>query len=83
MRQLETEGYIHNRPRQNVASFLTKHLLVDWRKDAAYSAEKLVDHDPANNSANWQWIASTGTDTVDVRIFDPVVQMAKYDDEAV
>ena len=83
MRQLDREGYIHNRPRQNVASFLTKHLLVDWRKGAAHFAEQLVDHDPANNSANWQWIASTGTDTVDVRIFDPVAQMAKYDDEAV
>ena len=83
MRQLDAEGYIHNRPRQNVASFLTKHLLVDWREGADYFAEKLVDHDPANNSANWQWIASTGTDTVDVRIFDPVAQMAKYDDDAV
>nr|WP_256396578.1 deoxyribodipyrimidine photo-lyase [Halohasta litorea] len=83
MRQLDREGNIHNRPRQNVASFLTKHLLVDWRKGAAYFADKLVDHDPANNSANWQWIASTGTDTVDVRIFDPVAQMAKYDDNAV
>jgi len=83
MRQLDAEGYIHNRPRQNVASFLTKHLLVDWRKGAAYFADKLIDHEPANNSANWQWIASTGTDTVDVRIFDPVAQMAKYDDEAV
>ena len=82
MRQLDAEGYIHNRPRQNVASFLTKHLLVDWRKGAAHFAEQLVDHDPANNSANWQWIASTGTDTVDVRIFDPVAQMAKYDDDA-
>lgn len=83
MRQLDQEGYIHNRPRQNVASFLTKHLLVEWRKGADYFAEQLVDFDPANNSANWQWIASTGTDSVDVRIFDPVAQMAKYDDEAV
>ena len=83
MRQLDREGYIHNRPRQNVASFLTKHLLVEWRKGADYFAEQLVDFDPANNSANWQWIASTGTDSVDVRIFDPVAQMAKYDDQAV
>ena len=79
MRQLEAEGYVHNRPRQNVASFLTKHLLVDWRKGARYFATKLVDHDPANNYGNWQWIASTGTDSVDVRIFDPVAQMDKYD----
>ena len=77
MRQLATEGYIHNRPRQNVASFLTKHLLVDWRTGERYFAEHLVDYDPANNAANWQWTASTGTDSVDVRIFDPVAQMAK------
>jgi deoxyribodipyrimidine photo-lyase len=82
MRQLDQEGYIHNRPRQNVASFLTKHLLTDWRKGARYFAKQLVDHDAANNYGNWQWIASTGTDSVDVRIFDPVSQMAKYDDGA-
>jgi deoxyribodipyrimidine photo-lyase len=82
MRQLNQEGYIHNRPRQNVASFLTKHLLTDWRKGARYFAKQLVDHDAANNYANWQWIASTGTDSVDVRIFDPVAQMSKYDDGA-
>jgi deoxyribodipyrimidine photo-lyase len=82
MRQLNEEGYIHNRPRQNVASFLTKHLLTDWRIGARYFAKQLLDHDPANNYGNWQWIASTGTDSVDVRIFDPVAQMSKYDDGA-
>jgi deoxyribodipyrimidine photo-lyase len=82
MRQLNREGYIHNRPRQVVASFLTKHLLVDWRIGAHHFADLLVDHDPASNYGNWQWIASTGTDSVDVRIFDPVSQMAKYDDGA-
>ena len=82
MRQLNREGYLHNRPRQNVASFLTKHLLVDWREGLAYFEEQLLDHDPANNAASWQWTASTGTDSVDVRIFDPVAQMAKYDDGA-
>ncbi|QPV62575.1 deoxyribodipyrimidine photo-lyase [Halosimplex litoreum] len=82
MRQLREEGYIHNRPRQVVASFLTKHLLVDWRKGLAHFAAQLVDHDPASNSGNWQWIASTGTDSVDVRIFDPVSQLSKYDDGA-
>lgn len=82
MRQLEQEGYIHNRPRQNVASFLTKHLLVDWRKGARHFRKKLLDHDPASNAANWQWTASTGTDSVDVRIFDPVAQMSKYDSNA-
>ena len=79
MRQLEREGYVHNRPRQVVASFLTKHLLVDWREGARYFTAKLLDHDPASNYGNWQWIASTGTDSVDVRIFDPVSQLRKYD----
>jgi len=82
MTQLNEEGYIHNRPRQNVASFLTKHLLIDWREGARYFTAQLVDHDPASNYGNWQWTASTGTDSVDVRIFDPVAQMDKYDDGA-
>jgi deoxyribodipyrimidine photo-lyase len=82
MRQLQQEGYVHNRPRQVVASFLTKHLLVDWRKGAQYFTKQLIDHDYASNYGNWQWIASTGTDSVDVRIFDPVSQMSKYDDGA-
>lgn len=82
MCQLEQEGYVHNRPRQVVASFLTKHLLVDWRKGAQHFERKLVDYDLAANYGNWQWVASTGTDTVDVRIFDPVAQMAKYDPDA-
>jgi deoxyribodipyrimidine photo-lyase len=82
MCQLEREGHVHNRPRQVVASFLTKHLLVDWRKGAQHFERKLVDYDPAANYGNWQWVASTGTDTVDVRIFDPVAQMDKYDPDA-
>ena len=82
MRQLNEEGYIHNRPRQVVASFLTKHLLIDWRKGARYFTKQLIDHDYASNHGAWQWTASTGTDSVDVRIFDPVSQMAKYDDTA-
>jgi len=82
MCQLEREGYVHNRSRQVVASFLTKHLLVDWRKGAQHFEEQLVDHDPAVNYGNWQWVASTGNDTVDVRIFDPVAQMDKYDPDA-
>jgi deoxyribodipyrimidine photo-lyase len=81
MRQLRQEGYIHNRPRQVVASFLTKHLLVDWREGADHFRDLLIDHDYASNYGNWQWIASTGTDSVDVRIFDPVSQMSKYDPE--
>ena len=82
MRQLNAEGYIHNRPRQVVASFLTKHLLVDWRRGARYFTKQLIDHDYASNHGGWQWTASTGTDSVDVRIFDPVSQMSKYDDGA-
>ncbi len=82
MRQLEAEGYIHNRPRQVVASFLTKHLLIDWRHGASHFRDRLVDHDPATNAGSWQWIASTGTDSVDVRIFDPVAQAGKYDRDA-
>ncbi|MEF8852189.1 MAG: deoxyribodipyrimidine photo-lyase [Haloarculaceae archaeon] len=82
MRQLDREGYVHNRPRQVVASFLTKHLLVDWRRGARHFEEQLLDHDHAVNYGNWQWVASTGTDTVDVRIFDPVAQMDKYDPRA-
>jgi deoxyribodipyrimidine photo-lyase len=82
MRQLDREGYVHNRPRQVVASFLTKHLLIDWREGAQYFTKQLLDHDAASNYGNWQWIASTGTDSVDVRIFDPVSQLSKYDDGA-
>ncbi len=82
MRQLNEEGYIHNRPRQVVASFLTKHLLIDWRRGARYFTKQLIDHDYASNHGAWQWTASTGTDSVDVRIFDPVSQMSKYDDGA-
>ena len=82
MRQLNEEGYIHNRPRQVVASFLTKHLLIDWRRGARYFTKQLIDHDYASNHGAWQWTASTGTDSVDVRIFDPVSQMSKYDADA-
>ncbi|WP_424014278.1 cryptochrome/photolyase family protein [Halorubrum xinjiangense] len=82
IRQLNAEGYIHNRPRQVVASFLTKHLLIDWRRGARHFTKQLIDHDYASNHGAWQWTASTGTDSVDVRIFDPVSQMSKYDADA-
>ncbi|PSQ32016.1 deoxyribodipyrimidine photo-lyase [Halobacteriales archaeon SW_6_65_46] len=82
MRQLDREGYMHNRTRQVTASFLTKHLLVDWRAGARWFAARLFDHDPASNYGGWQWTASTGTDSVDVRIFDPISQMSKYDEQA-
>ena len=82
MRQLDREGYMHNRTRQNVASFLTKHLLIDWREGARHFTRQLLDHDPGVNYGSWQWTASTGTDSVDVRIFDPVSQLSKYDEGA-
>jgi len=82
MRQLMARGYIHNRPRQVAASFLCKHLLIDWRVGAAHFADLLTDHDHASNAGNWQWIGSTGTDTVRCRIFDPVAQARKYDPTA-
>ena len=58
---------------------LVSDSIVDWREGARYFTAKLLDHDPASNYGNWQWIASTGTDSVDVRIFDPVSQLRKYD----
>lgn len=82
MRQLRQEGYMHNRLRQNVASFLTKHLLSGWRTGEEHFREHLFDHDTANNVGGWQWSASTGTDTVPVRIFNPVKQGRKYDERA-
>ena len=82
MRELRQTGYMHNRLRQNVASFLTKHLMVDWRKGARFFRKHLVDHDTASNNGGWQWSASTGTDSVPVRIFNPVKQGRKYDENA-
>ena len=82
MRELRKTGYMHNRNRQNVASFLTKHLMVDWRKGARFFREHLVDHDTASNNGGWQWAGSTGTDSVPIRIFNPVKQGRKYDSHA-
>jgi deoxyribodipyrimidine photo-lyase len=79
IRQMLSEGYMHNRTRQNVASFFTKHLMADWRKGEQHFREHLFDHDTANNVGGWQWSASTGTDSVPVRIFNPVKQGRKYD----
>jgi deoxyribodipyrimidine photo-lyase len=79
MRQLQREGYMHNRARMVTASFLTKHLYVDWRRGAAHFAEWLVDADVANNSAGWQWVAGTGTDTRPNRVLNPVTQSRRYD----
>lgn len=82
IRELRETGYMHNRTRQNVASFLSKHLMVDWRKGARFFRKHLVDHDTASNVGGWQWAASTGTDSVSIRIFNPVKQGRKYDSHA-
>ncbi len=79
MRQLRREGWMHNRARMIVASFLTKHLRVDWRVGAAHFLDWLVDGDLANNSAQWQWVAGTGTDSRPNRMLNPWVQSTRYD----
>lgn len=80
MRELNTTGYMHNRVRMIVASFLTKDLHIDWRLGEKYFAQKLVDYDPAVNNGNWQWVASTGCDAQPYfRIFNPWLQQQKFD----
>ena len=80
MRELNETGYMHNRIRMVVASFLTKHLLIDWRWGEAYFAEKLLDYDMANNVGGWQWAAGSGCDAAPYfRIFNPLSQTKKFD----
>lgn len=80
MRQLNTIGYMHNRVRMLTASFLCKHLLIDWRWGEAYFAEKLLDYDMASNVGNWQWAAGSGVDSAPYfRIFNPMTQFTKFD----
>ncbi|HHF0526544.1 TPA: cryptochrome/photolyase family protein [Legionella anisa] len=80
MRELWATGYMHNRVRMIVASFLTKGLLIDWRLGADWFLDTLVDADLANNSASWQWVAGCGADAVPYfRIFNPVLQSQKFD----
>ncbi|MBA2175186.1 deoxyribodipyrimidine photo-lyase [Halobacillus locisalis] len=80
MRQLNETGWMHNRLRMAVASFLTKDLLMDWRKGERYFAEQLIDYDPASNIGGWQWAASTGTDPVPYfRVFNPTRQSERFD----
>jgi deoxyribodipyrimidine photo-lyase len=80
MRQLNKTGWLHNRCRMLVASFLVKNLFIDWRLGEKYFASKLVDYDPSSNNGGWQWCASTGTDSQPYfRIFSPTLQMKKYD----
>jgi deoxyribodipyrimidine photo-lyase len=82
MRQLNRTGWMHNRLRMVAASFLTKDLLVDWRKGEAYFLRQLLDGDPAANNGGWQWAAGTGTDAQPYfRIFNPRSQAEKFDPE--
>ena len=82
MRQLNATGYMHNRVRMVVASFLTKDMHIDWRKGERYFAQQLVDYDPCVNNGNWQWAASTGADSQPYfRIFNPWLQQKKFDPE--
>ncbi len=83
MRQINQTGYMHNRLRMVVASFLVKDLLIDWRWGERYFAEKLIDFDLAANNGGWQWAAGTGCDAQPYfRIFNPVSQSLKFDTEA-
>jgi deoxyribodipyrimidine photo-lyase len=80
MRQLNETGWMHNRLRMIVASFLTKHLLIDWRRGERYFERQLIDADLAQNNGGWQWAASTGTDAVPYfRIFNPTLQGRRFD----
>lgn len=80
MCELNATGYMHNRVRMVVASFLTKHLLIDWRWGEAYFAQKLLDFDLAANNGGWQWAAGSGTDAAPYfRIFNPTSQMERFD----
>jgi deoxyribodipyrimidine photo-lyase len=82
MRELNQTGFMHNRVRMITASFLVKHLLIDWRWGEAYFAEKLLDFDLSANNGSWQWAASCGCDAVPYfRIFNPMTQAQKFDKE--
>jgi deoxyribodipyrimidine photo-lyase len=82
MNELNQTGFMHNRVRMVVASFLCKHLLIDWRWGEAYFAEKLLDYDLSSNNGNWQWAAGTGCDAAPYfRIFNPESQMERFDKE--
>ena len=80
MRELWQTGYMHNRVRMVVASFLVKHLLIHWRRGEEWFWDTLVDGDPANNTASWQWVAGSGADAAPYfRIFNPILQGKKFD----
>jgi deoxyribodipyrimidine photo-lyase len=80
MRELWATGFMHNRVRMVTASFLVKHLLIDWREGERWFWDTLVDADPANNAANWQWVAGSGADASPwFRIFNPIGQAERFD----
>ncbi len=82
MRQLNATGFMHNRVRMVTASFLCKHLLIDWRWGEKYFAEKLLDYELSSNNGNWQWAAGTGCDAAPYfRVFNPYQQARKFDGE--
>ena len=84
MHQLNETGFMHNRMRMLTASFLTKHLLIDWHWGEAYFAEKLLDYDLASNNGGWQWAAGCGCDAAPYfRIFNPYIQQKKFDPEGI
>jgi len=83
MHELNVTGFMHNRVRMIVASFLTKHLLIDWRWGEAYFAKKLLDFDLAANNGGWQWAAGSGCDAAPYfRVFNPALQTEKFDPES-
>jgi deoxyribodipyrimidine photo-lyase len=80
MRELAATGFMHNRVRMITASFLTKHLLIDWRLGEAWFARKLLDFDLAANNGGWQWAAGSGCDAAPYfRVFNPTLQTEKFD----
>ena len=84
MRQLNETGYMHNRVRMVVASFLCKHLLINWQWGEAYFAQKLLDFDLSANVGNWQWAAGTGCDAAPYfRVFNPDIQLKKFDEKGI
>lgn len=84
MKELNATGFMHNRVRMIVASFLCKHLLIHWKKGESYFAKKLLDYEMASNVGNWQWVAGTGVDAAPYfRLFNPEIQMKKFDPQKV
>ncbi len=84
MRELNTTGFMHNRVRMIVASFLVKHLLIDWRWGEAYFAQKLLDFDLSANNGGWQWASSSGCDAAPYfRVFNPTLQTQKFDPQLI